>query len=711
MHLTVSKENVPYGLLAVLSAYPQLKEKLELAAGNETSLKVANVEFIGQSAVIRYLIRTGQLLDEQQPENQQQARIIDSILSNNYVVEQHKFSSQPTLVDYLVWGLKAPTDEPLGKEALALADTLLKQQTAAEVTVPEIPNVKSDPKTNVMDVFKNVIAGQLSSVSGVDAALIYEALDTPRSLEHGDLAVALPRLRVKGNPAALAKEWAEKFPLNDYIVAVNPIGPFLNFKLNITKLVQGTIQLVSEKAENYGRNTFGKGKTVVVEFSSPNIAKPFHAGHLRSTIIGSFIRNVYDANGWTAVSMNYLGDWGKQYGLLAIGFAKHGSEELLKQDPIKHLYDVYVQINRDAEEDPSIHDDARAYFKKMEDGDEEALALWRRFRDLSIVKYQEVYGRLNIKFDIYSGESQVSEGMGRAMALLEKCNLLTESDGAKVIELGKYKLGTTVVQKKDGTTLYLTRDLGAAMERYERFNFDKMVYVVASQQELHLKQLFKTLELMGFEWAKKLEHISFGMVQGMSTRKGTVVFLEDILDEAKEIMHDVMKKNEKKYAEIEEPEFVADTIGISGVKIQDNAARRIKNYEFDRNRMFSFEGDTGPYIQYAHARLCSIERKSGLKVNHNAKLELLTEQGAIEVVRTVAQYPDLVKGLMNGYEPCNVVTYAFKLAHDISAVFDQLWVQGAEPDVADARLLMYWSARVTLGNAMRLLGLRPLERM
>lgn len=396
---------------------------------------------------------------------------------------------------------------------------------------------------------------------------------------------------------------------------------------------------------------------------------------------------------------------------MAVGFAKYGDEESLQKDAIKHLYDVYVQINRDAENEPSIHDEARAYFKKMENGDESALALWRRFRDLSIVKYQEVYGRLNIRFDVYSGESQVTKGMDEAMQILVDCGLLKDSEGAKVIDLEKYKLGVSVVQKRDGTTLYITRDLGAAKERYERYKFDKMIYVVAAQQDLHLKQLFKTLELMNFEWANRLEHVNFGMVQGMSTRKGTVVFLEDILDEAQEIMHEQMLKNEAKYAEIPEPLKVADEIGISGVKIQDNSARRVKNYEFDRNRMFSFEGDTGPYIQYAHARLCSIERKSGLQINVNANLDLLVEEGALNIIRIVAQYPDLVKSLMNAYEPCNVVTYAFKLSHEISAVFDNLWVRGAAPDVADARLLMYWCARVTLGNAMRLLGLRPLERM
>lgn len=398
-------------------------------------------------------------------------------------------------------------------------------------------------------------------------------------------------------------------------------------------------------------------------------------------------------------------------GLLAVGYNRYGDENALQQDPIKHLYDVYVKINRDAEEHPEIHDEARAYFKQMEDGEESALALWRRFRDLSIVKYREVYDRLNIHFDVYSGESQVGDGMARAMQKLADDGLLEDSEGAKVINLEKFKLGKTVVQKRDGTTLYLTRDIGAAWERYERFKFDKMIYVVASQQDLHLKQLFKTLDLMNFEWAKKCEHINFGMVQGMSTRKGTVVFLEDILNDAQDIMHDVMRKNEVKYKEVEEPEQVADEIGLSAVKIQDNSARRVKNYEFDRARMFSFEGDTGPYIQYAHARLASVERKSGLQVNPNAKLELLTEPAALDVIRTVAQFPDLVRSLLNGLEPCNVVTYAFKLSHDISGCFESLWVRGAEPDVAEARLFMYWAARVTLGNAMRLLGLRPLDRM
>ncbi|KAI8090092.1 uncharacterized protein B0P05DRAFT_577646 [Gilbertella persicaria] len=728
MSLTLNSKNVSVGTLAIIASQPELKNSIAVQTGSETTFKTDSVNLRTGPNVIRYIIRSNNLLDETNVNNQVAAHVLDLALAGNVDALKARIASksttfltgsEPTVADYVAWCLlrkeneseytKAVEATPAAQEALKWASELAT--SIPEVAIPDIPGSGSDPSTNPVDTFRNLIAVQIAQIGNLDPVIVYQAIDNPRSLENGDLAIALPRLRVKGNPAAIAKEWASSFVTNDYITEASSAGPFLNFRINKAIMVKLTLNQVSEKAEKYGYNSSGENKTVIVEFSSPNIAKPFHAGHLRSTIIGAFLANVYTANGWKTITMNYLGDWGKQYGLLAVGFAKYGSEEKLVADPIKHLYDVYVQINSDATEEPTIHDEARAYFKKMEDGDEEALALWRRFRDLSIVKYRDIYARLNISFDVYSGESQVGEGMAKAMKMLEECNLLEDSEGAKIINMEKYKLGSTVVQKKDGTTLYLTRDIGAASERYEKYKFDKMIYVVASQQDLHLKQLFKTLEMLNFEWASKLEHVNFGMVLGMSTRKGTVVFLEDILDEAKETMHEVMRKNEAKYAEIDDPERVADEIGISAVKIQDNSARRIKNYEFNMARMCTFEGDTGPYIQYAHARLASVERKSGLQVNHKADLSLLTEPQAIDVIRTVSQYPDLIKSLLTAYEPCNVVTYAFKLSHDISACFENLWVRGAEPAVADARLLMYWSARITLGNAMRMLGLRPLERM
>ena len=354
-------------------------------------------------------------------------------------------------------------------------------------------------------------------------------------------------------------------------------------------------------------------KRVIVEFSSPNIAKPFHAGHLRSTIIGGFISNLYDAVGWDVIRMNYLGDWGRQYGLLANAYELFGSEEKLQQDPIGHLFDIYVKINqisgpeeqeiKDKKaalkaaqaqkkdtieleqhisdlEAKSTNEKARAYFKRLENGDPDAYGLWERFRDLSISKYKQTYARLNIHFDQYSGESQVEkERMEAAAKRLEETGVSEQSEGAVVVDLTKdpktKKLGKALVKKKDGSSLYLTRDIGEAVKRYELYHFDKMIYVVASQQDLHLAQLYKILELMGHEdLSSRCQHINFGMVMGMSTRKGNVKFLDDILRDVGEKMHEVMQKNEAKYKQVEDPTQTADTLGITAVMVQDMTGKR-----------------------------------------------------------------------------------------------------------------------------------------
>ncbi|CAJ0842327.1 15277_t:CDS:2 [Entrophospora sp. SA101] len=548
----------------------------------------------------------------------------------------------------------------------------------------DIPKVQgADLDDNKLDIFRSFAASIIAEFSGKSANDILSLLEAPKSSEHGDIAIAIPKLRIKGNPTLIAKEWAEKFIPNKFIVGVFPISHYLNFKISKPLLTKIILEDVYKKKEKYGTNKSGVGKTAVLDYSSPNIAKPFHAGHLRSTIIGNFIKNVHNAHGWKTIGINYLGDWGKQYGLLAVGFEKYGSEQKLIDNPIKHLYDVYVKINADIKEDPSVDDQARSYFKKMEDD-----------------------------FDIYSGESQVkNESITQALSAMKEKNILEESDGALIADLKKYKSDIALIQKNDGTTLYITRDIGAAIERYEKYKFDVMYYVVASQQDLHFKQLFKLLELIGVEWANKCRHINFGIINGMSTRKGTAVFLDEILNQTKESMHEVMKQNENKYSQIDEPDKVADVIGISAVMIQDMSAKRIRNYSFDWSRMFSFEGDTGPYLQYAHARLCSIERNCGLTVNPSANIDLLSEEIASVLMEMVAQYPDVVKSALHTLEPCTVVTYAMKLSHTVSMALESLWVVGKEHELAEARLLMYWATRITLGNALKLLGLKPLERM
>lgn len=393
---------------------------------------------------------------------------------------------------------------------------------------------------------------------------------------------------------------------------------FLRFYFNKEFLLPQVINQILSMGDSYGKNDLGKGKTLCVDFSSVNIAKPFHAGHLRSTIIGAFLCNLYEFCGWKTVRINYLGDWGKQFGmklayclrqsliliftgLLAVGYQKHGNEDLLKEDPIQNMFEIYVRICAEAEQEEeasklsaenksgdkdenivswnrvSIHDQARAYFKRMEEGDEEALSLWRKFRDYSIENLKKTYARLNIKFDYYAGESFISyKDMMDQLERLKNLGYLTEDEGAKIIDFSGIdpKLGKVVLQKKDGSTLYLTRDIVEAIRRRDEYHFDKSIYVVASQQSLHFQQLFKIMELLGYDWCKDLQHLHYGLVQGMSTRKGKVIFLKDMLDVAQEKMHSVMQKNEAKYAQIENPEYVADQIGRTGIFIQDMSAKR-----------------------------------------------------------------------------------------------------------------------------------------
>jgi arginyl-tRNA synthetase len=630
--------------------------------------------------------------------------------------------------------------------------------------VPQEPNTY--PALNPFDIYRSHITELLSSVSGVDKQIIYPTLAWTAKPEHGDLQLAVPALRQKKKDMkAYAQELADAFPesplVKKPIVTNTSIGFFFKPE-TLTSLVLPMI-LKSKDAYGFNKNLglnnpldpSSGAKKMIVEFSSPNIAKPFHAGHLRSTIIGGFLANLYEGAGWDVIRMNYLGDWGKQYGVLAIGFDLYGNEEELVKNPIGHLYDIYVRVSnvqheeaeqmkalkaeaaelkkegKDASEQEAkvkkieaegIDEQARKYFKGMVDGEPKALGIWKRFRDLSIEKYKQTYARLNIHYDDYSGESQVKdESMDLAAKIMWEKKVCEESEGAVIVDLTKHskKLGKAVIKKKDGTSLYLTRDIGAAMERVEKYHFDRMIYVVASQQDLHLAQLFKIEELMGRkDISDKCQHINFGMVLGMSTRKGTAKFLDDILRDVGDKMHEVMKTNETKYAQVNNPEQTADTLGISAVMVQDMKGKRINNYTFDMDRMCSFEGDTGPYLQYAHARLCSIYRKAvdadpslaQLDLT-SADLSLLKEDKAVELVRQLASWPDTFLNTLKTQEPTTVLTYLFKMAHALSSSYDHLQVVGSERNVMVARLALYVAARQVLYNGMRVLGLSPVERM
>ena len=481
---------------------------------------------------------------------------------------------------------------------------------------------------NPVEMYRHHIAEKLAPITGKSSSEIFERLAWTQTFDKGDLGLPVPSLRIQGKkPGDLAIELAEKFPESDMVERPVVNGTFLQFFFKPEPLCRLIIPSILRERSRFGTNDKlglrdasdpSSKKRIVVEFSSPNIAKPFHAGHLRSTIIGGFLANLYEAAGWDVKRINYLGDWGRQFGLLANAFEMYGSEEKLEKDPIGHLFDIYVQINKVSkpEEDEikerkeelkqaevykkdtaeleneiatleakSINEQARQYFKRLETGDKDALAIWTRFRDLSIERYEKTYARLNIHFDVYSGESQVEMWrMEKAVDQLRLSGLSEDSKGAVIVDLTKSKdkntkkLGKALVKKTDGSSLYLTRDIGEATKRYELYHFDKMLYVISSQQDMHVAQLFKILELMGNqEVSEKCQHVNFGMVQGMSTRRGTVKFLDDILRDVGEKMHEVMKKNEKKYEQVHDPEQTADTLGITAVMVQDMKGKR---YDF-----------------------------------------------------------------------------------------------------------------------------------
>jgi arginyl-tRNA synthetase len=616
---------------------------------------------------------------------------------------------------------------------------------------------------NPFDSYRNHVAESIAPIVDLKPDFIASKLQWTQTLDKGDLMLPVPALQLKGKkPQELATEIVSKFPDSDLVEKPTAVGIGVQFFFKPAPLTSYVLTSILKNRATYGTNMSeglrdpkepSKGRrNIIVEFSSPNIAKEFHAGHLRSTIIGGFIANLYEANGWDVLRMNYLGDWGKQFGLLANGYKTFGNEEELKTNAIGHLFNVYVQMNKVvAEQEPPIKalkeqvktkkakgedvtdlekelqplvevsedEKARKYFKSMEDGDPESLALWEQFRVMSIEKYKKTYDRLNIRFDVFSGESQVKRETIQMVSkeLMDKKISQQEPDGSIIINFanhGAKKLGVAVIQRKDGTPLYLTRDMAAIRERYEKYHFDKMIYVVASQQDLHLAQFFKVTELSGHrEISDKCEHITFGMVKGMSTRKGTVKFLDDIIKDVSEYMHEVMKKNDAKYRQVSNPEEVSETLGITAIMVQDMKGKRVNGYTFSLDDMTSFEGDTGPYLQYAHARLCSIQRKAGVDMSKltSADFSLLKEPQAVKLVRTLSQWPDQVLNTLKTKEPTTVLTYLFKMTHELSSSYDVLQVIGSEEKLKVARLALYESARQVLNNGMVLLGLSPVERM
>lgn len=489
------------------------------------------------------------------------------------------------------------------------------------------------------------------------------------------------------------------------------------FRLNKLTLAQKLLGQLQSEPDGFGVSSellrHLRGGRTLVEFSSPNIAKKFHAGHLRSTIIGNFIANLKKALGREVIRLNYLGDWGMQFGLLGAGFERFGSEEKLRTQPLEHLFEVYVRVNREAESDASVRPAAAEFYRRLVQREDQALELWRRFREITVLEYKRIYRRLGVDFDHYSGESLHD---GQTQSVLDELRtrrlLKTTEKGTGVVDLsgtGDMSSYATLV-RSDGTSLYITRDVAAALDRKQRFGFDEMIYVTDKSQTVHFQQLFHILTAMGHQWAERCRHVAFGLVQGMSTRRGEVVFLEDVLDEARSRMINNMRQSTTSKV-LEDPEQTAERVGISALIIQDFKGPLMSDYKFDWDKVLQAQGDTGVFLQYTHARLCSLLRRHASEVSSCRDVSPLMDSRSVSVLQHLLRYDEVLLQSANDLQPRHLVNFLMTLSHLVASAHRELPVKGSPAATAQARLCLFSSVRSVLANGMRILGITPVEKI
>ena len=539
-------------------------------------------------------------------------------------------------------------------------------------------------------------------------------IEVPPNKDMGDFAFPCFKLAkvFRKAPNMIAAELSEKIEAKGVISNVTPLGGYINFFVNKSQLAETVIKDVLTKKEKYGHSDLGKDKTIVIDFSSPNIAKPFHIGHIRTTVIGNALYKIYDSQGYNTVRINHLGDYGTQFGKLIVAFKLWGNKEAVEANPIPELLKLYIQFHEEAEKKPEMEDEARAWFTKLENGDEEAKALWQWFRDESLKEFARVYDLLDIEFDSYAGESFYSDKMDVVIEKIKEKGLLKQSQGTNVVDLEEYNMPPALITKNDGSTLYMTRDLAAALYRKENYDFEKCIYVVGSQQSLHFQQLFKVLELVGFEWAKDMVHVPFGMValeEGtMSTRKGRVVFLEDVLKQAIEKTKETMLTKNPNALNVDE---IAKQVGVGAVVFQELSNSRIKDYTFSWSRTLSFEGETGPYVQYTHARCCAVLRKAEEEVTTDINYELLNDVDSAEVLKVIASFNKTILNAMRKNEPHIITRFVLDLAQAFNKFYHDNSILVEDAELRKARLALVCATRQALENGLKLLGMQAPERM
>lgn len=566
-----------------------------------------------------------------------------------------------------------------------------------------------------MQDFKAAVANCLKSkIEDLSYDEILQLIEIPPNKDMGDYAFPCFKLAkvFRKAPNLIAGDIAESIVAEGDISKVVPMGGYVNFFVNKSQLAKTVINNVLTQKNDYGKSKIGEGKNIIVEFSSPNIAKPFHIGHIRTTVIGNAIYKLYDSQGYNTIRINHLGDYGTQFGKLIVAFKKWGDKETVEKNPIKELLALYIKFHDVAKEQPELEEEARAWFVKLENGDEEAKELWTWFRNESLKEFDKVYKLMDIEFDSFAGESFYTDKMDAVIQELEEKHLLKESRGAKIVDLEEYGMPPALIQKNDGSTLYMTRDLAAAIYRKKTYDFDKCIYVVASQQNLHFQQWFKVIELMGYDWYDKLEHVNFGMVSledgTLSTRNGRVVFLEDVLNQAIQKTREII---ESKNPDIENLDQTVKDVGVGAVIFQELSNSRIKDYVFSWDKTLSFDGETGPYVQYTHARCCSVLRKAGEEVTADINYDLLSDEDSSEVLKLIGDFNKNILVALRKSEPHIITRFVLDLAQAFNKFYHDNPILVDDAELRKARLALVEATRQTIKNALALLGMHAPERM
>ncbi|MBD7911362.1 MULTISPECIES: arginine--tRNA ligase [Clostridium] len=561
--------------------------------------------------------------------------------------------------------------------------------------------------------YKKKVAELISAEVELEIEKIEQLIEIPPRPEMGDYAFPCFQLSktMRKAPNMIAEELKEKLNKEGFEKIEN-LGPYINFFADKSIFAKNAIEKVLAEGDNYGSSNIGEGKTVCVEYSSPNIAKPFHVGHLFTTAIGHSLYKMFKKEGYNAVGINHLGDWGTQFGKLISAYHRWIDEEALEEDPIKELLRIYVKFHDEAEKDPTLEDEGRAYFKALEDGDKDAEALWKRFRDLSLKEFERVYNILGVEFDSYAGEAFYNDKMDVVVDKLKDKELLVESNGAQVVMLEDYNMPPCIVLKGDGASIYATRDLAAAMYRKKTYDFYKSIYVVGTPQALHFKQVFKVLELAGNEWAKDCVHVGFGLVKfadrKLSTRKGEVILLDDLLRESVEKTLEII--NEKN-PDLENKEEVAKKIGVGAVVFTYLKNSREKDIVFDWKEILSFEGETGPYVQYSYARAKSILRRAG-EIKGEPNYSKLNSKEEFELVKTLENFNKYILISLDKLEPSVLTRYVIEVAKDFNKFYNAHSVLNLEDEeLKIARIKLVEATCQVIKNGLELIGIEVVEKM